>query len=172
MYSLLQSKGIVHLTSPLALVSLVLTMTAGTIVAVWLGELITEYGFTNGVSILIFAGIVSRLPITLVQSATTIQAQDILKVSLFLAMSAVVVAVIVFMNEATRQIPISYARRAGPRCLGFYFFISAPKIKPGRRYSDHLCRVLGTHAINDLAIFGIIRQLKNCRICEYPCNDS
>src|SRR3990170_4422362 len=48
MYSLLHSQGILSTLSPLALVSLVLTMTAGTVFAVWLGELITEYGFSNG----------------------------------------------------------------------------------------------------------------------------
>src|SRR3970040_1914533 len=62
MYSLLRSQGILTTLSPLALFSLILTMTAGTVFAVWLGELITEYGFSNGVSILIFAGIISRLP--------------------------------------------------------------------------------------------------------------
>jgi preprotein translocase subunit SecY len=118
MYSLLSSRGIIHLSSPLALISLILTMTAGTVVAVWLGELITEYGFTNGVSILIFAGIVSRLPVSLAQSVSTIQPEDIVKTVVFLVLAAVIVGLIVFMNEATRQIPISYARRAG-REAGF-----------------------------------------------------
>src|SRR4030043_839941 len=49
MYSLLHSKGIISVISPLALISLVLTMTAGTIFAVWLGELIHEYGISNGI---------------------------------------------------------------------------------------------------------------------------
>lgn len=113
MYSLLQSRGIAHLESPLALISFILTMTTGTIVAVWLGELISEYGFTNGVSILIFAGIVSRLPISLAQSVATIQTQDMLKIIIFLVLAIFIIGLIVFMNEATRQIPISYARRVG-----------------------------------------------------------
>src|SRR3989337_4184193 len=65
MYSLLRSQGILTTMGPLALVSLILTMTAGTVFSVWLGELISEYGFSNGISILIFAGIIARLPITL-----------------------------------------------------------------------------------------------------------
>jgi preprotein translocase subunit SecY len=111
MYSLLRSQGIIQVFSPLALLSLILTMTAGTVFAVWLGELITEYGFSNGISLLIFAGIVARLPVTLFQSVATIQAQDLLKTGVFLGMAIIVVGLIVFMNEAVRQIPISYARR-------------------------------------------------------------
>lgn len=118
MYSLLRSQGIIGTFSPLALLSLILTMTAGTVFAVWLGELITEYGFTNGVSLLIFAGIVSRLPIVLGQSAAVMQSADILKTVIFLGLSVVVVGLIVFMNEATRQIPISYARRGAKGSIG------------------------------------------------------
>jgi preprotein translocase subunit SecY len=113
MYSLLRSQHIIQNLSPLALLSLILTMTAGTIFAVWLGELITEYGFSNGISVLIFAGIVSRLPTTLGQSVAVLQAQDVLKIIVFLGLAVIVVGLIVFMNEATRQIPISYARRSG-----------------------------------------------------------
>ncbi|HJX59148.1 preprotein translocase subunit SecY [Candidatus Woesebacteria bacterium RBG_19FT_COMBO_47_8] len=123
MYSLLHSQGIISVISPLALISLVLTMTAGTIFAVWLGELITEYGFSNGISLLIFAGIVARLPITFFQSATTIQTQDLLKTGAFAIIAAVIVGLIVFMNEAVRQIPISYARRGGKVSPGFSSYL-------------------------------------------------
>jgi preprotein translocase subunit SecY len=113
MYSLLRSQGILSTLSPLALISLVLTMTAGTVFAVWLGELINEYGFANGVSILIFAGIIARLPVTIGQSITAIQTQDIMKLVIFLVFAVIIVGLIVFMNEAVRRVPISYARRAG-----------------------------------------------------------
>src|SRR3990167_2483690 len=112
MYSLLRSQGIVPSFSPLALTSLILTMTAGTVLAVWFGELINEYGFKNGISLLIFAGIVARLPVTIGQSLTTIGGQDFIKAAIFLVIATVVVGLIVFMNEATRQIPIHYARTA------------------------------------------------------------
>jgi preprotein translocase subunit SecY len=105
MYSLLRSQGIITTFSPLDLLALILTMTAGTVFSVWLGELITEYGFSNGVSILIFTGIVSRLPVTLFQSAASIQTQDIMKTGIFLIASVVIVGLIVFMNEAVRQVP-------------------------------------------------------------------
>lgn len=111
MYSLLRSQNIISTLTPIALLSLVITMTAGTVLAVWLGELITEYGFKNGVSILIFAGIVARLPITLSQSASVIQSQDILKIIIFIIIAVVVIGLIIFVSEASRQIPIHYAKR-------------------------------------------------------------
>jgi preprotein translocase subunit SecY len=113
MYSLLRNQGIISVLSPLALISLTLTMTAGTMLAVWMGELITEYGVGDGVSFLIFVGIVSRLPVTFGQSVSVIGAQDLLKVIIFLALAVIIVALIVFMNESTRQIPVNYARRVG-----------------------------------------------------------
>ncbi len=112
MYSLLSSQGIISITSPLSILALVLTMTAGTVIAVWLGELITQYGFTNGVSVIIFAGIVSRLPITLGQSIGTIQPEDYPKTAIFLVLALLIIAVVVFVNEAIRKIPVNYARSA------------------------------------------------------------
>jgi len=111
MYSLLKNQQVIPALSPLALVALVLTMTCGSMIAVWLGELITEYGIGNGISFLIFAGIIARLPVTLGQSITVIQSADLLKLLAFLVMSVVVVSLIVFMNEATRKVPINYARQ-------------------------------------------------------------
>lgn len=111
MYALLKSQGIIGTLPPINLIALVLTMVAGTIFAVWIGELITEYGISNGISFLIFAGIVARLPITLGQTASVYSSADLFKMLIFLAASIIIVGLIVFMNEATRQIPISYARR-------------------------------------------------------------
>jgi len=113
MYSLLKSQHVISSLSPLAVLSLVLTMTAGTVFAVWLGDLISEHGLKDGISFLIFVGIVSRLPISLGQSVITFQSQDLLKVGLFLGMALLVIAGIVFMNEAVRKIPIHYSRRSG-----------------------------------------------------------
>jgi len=111
MYTLLKSQGVISSLSPIGLVGLIITMTAGTVFAVWLGELITEYGIGNGISLLIFAGIVARLPVVLGQSLQIITPQDYLKVGIFIVFSAAIMGLIVFMNEATRQVPISYARR-------------------------------------------------------------
>jgi preprotein translocase subunit SecY len=111
MYALLKGQNIVPALDPTALLSLVVTMTAGTVFAVWLGELITEYGFKNGVSVLIFVGIVARLPITLGQSVSIFQSQDILKMAIFVAVLILIVGLVVFVSEAIRQIPIHYAKR-------------------------------------------------------------
>ena len=111
MYALLKGQNIIPSLGPTALLSLVVTMTAGTVFAVWLGELITEYGFKNGVSVLIFVGIVARLPITLGQSASIFQTQDILKMAIFVAVLVLIVGLVVFVSEAIRQVPIHYAKR-------------------------------------------------------------
>jgi preprotein translocase subunit SecY len=118
MYSLLRSQGIITTLDMVSLIALVLTMTAGTMLAVWMGELITEYGIGNGISFLIFAGIVSRLPITLGKSINVLTSEDIFKMIIFVVLAVMIVALIVFMNEATRQIPVNYARRVGRAGIG------------------------------------------------------
>jgi preprotein translocase subunit SecY len=118
MYALLKGQQVIGNLGPLELLSLVITMTAGTVFAVWLGELISEYGFKNGVSLLIFTGIVGRLPVTLGQSASTIGSQDILKVGIFLIVAAVIVGLVIFISEAQRQVPIHYAKRRTDSGLG------------------------------------------------------
>lgn len=111
MYLLLRNQGIVATLNPLTLVSIVLTMTAGTIFVMWLGELITEYGVGNGISLLIFAGIVGRLPVVLGQTVSIVTPEALTNVLLFGFIALVVIAGTVFMNEAVRRIPVHYARR-------------------------------------------------------------
>jgi preprotein translocase subunit SecY len=111
MYALLKGQQVIPNLDPLSLLALVITMTAGTVFSVWLGELITEYGFKNGVSILIFTGIVARLPVVLGQSATVLDSQDILKTILFVAVSVLIVGLVIFVSEAMRRVPINYAKR-------------------------------------------------------------
>lgn len=117
MYTLLKSQHIIPTFTALPLISLILTMAAGAMLSIWLGELIQEYGVGNGISFLIFAGIVARLPVSLGQSVSIVQTQDVFKIVMFLVLAVVIVGLIVFMNEATRQIPISYARRVGKGTL-------------------------------------------------------
>lgn len=111
MYSLLRGQNIIPNLGPLELLSLVTAMTAGTVFAVWLGELISEYGFKDGISLLIFVGIVARLPVVFGQSVTVLQSQDYLKTGILLLIALVVVGLVIFVNEAMRQIPIHYAKR-------------------------------------------------------------
>lgn len=112
MYALLRSQGIVSFLNPISIFALVVTMTAGTIFTMWLGELITEHGIGNGISLLIFAGIVGRLPVTVGQALVTSAAEDIFPIGSFTIMAVVVITAIVIMNEATRRVPVQYARRA------------------------------------------------------------
>ena len=110
MYMLLKSQNVIGNLSISQLIILCLTMTAGTMFAVWLGDLITEYAFKSGISFLIFVGIISRLPITLGQTISTFNSQDILKLIIFGVSAMAVIGLIIFVNEAIRQIPISYAK--------------------------------------------------------------
>ena len=88
-------------------ISMIIAMTAGTMFLVWLGELITEYGIGNGVSLIIFAGIVCTLP-NLIGQGTL--AHDPLGLVLFVALSFVVLVTIIIFTEAQRRIPVQYAR--------------------------------------------------------------
>ncbi len=111
MYALLKSQSIISNLQFFDLMLLCLTMTAGTMFAVWLGDLITEYAFKNGVSFLIFIGIVSRLPVVIGQTYSTFDAQDIFKYLIFAILAIVIMGTIIFFNEAIRKIPISYAKQ-------------------------------------------------------------
>lgn len=111
MYALLRNSQIIPGLDPVSLIALIVTMTVGTMIAVWLGELITEFGVGQGVSLLIFAGIVGRLPVALGQTAITLDTLNPFNVLVFVVVSLLVVAGIVFMNEASRNITVQYARR-------------------------------------------------------------
>lgn len=111
MFALLKSQGIITSSNPIQLISFILTMTAGTMFLVWLGELITERGVGNGISVLIFAGIVSRLPVSFTQTASTTSSQDLFNVISFVVMGLAVISLIVIVNEATRQITVFYAKQ-------------------------------------------------------------
>ncbi|MEK7559090.1 MAG: preprotein translocase subunit SecY [Patescibacteria group bacterium] len=111
MYALLKSQGIIMTLDPLKLAIFILTMVAGTVLLMWLGELITEKGVGNGISLLIFAGIVGRLPSVFGQTISTLNAQNITNIITFVVMGVVVIASIVLINEATRQITVYYAKR-------------------------------------------------------------
>ncbi len=89
----------------------IFVITAGSILLMWLGELITEFGVGNGVSLLIFAGIVSRLPSTISQLVVTYDLSQIPMYLAFAVMGVVVLAAIVFVTEAERPIPVTYAKR-------------------------------------------------------------
>lgn len=111
MYTILKNQNIIGVLSPLEFFSIIATLVAGTFILVWIGELISEYGLGNGISLIIFAGIVGRLPVVLGQVASTLSSEIVLNIIIFGALSVLVIAAVVFVNEAVRKIPVYYARR-------------------------------------------------------------
>ncbi len=111
MLTLFQRQNVIPHLSLLETFSSILTVTAGTIFLMWLGELITEKGIGNGVSLLIFAGIIARFPNDIRQMIITWDASKIPSYLLFFSMSLVIITGVVLINEARRNIPISYAKR-------------------------------------------------------------
>ena len=119
MYALLRNQEIIAVLSPLTLVAMVVTMTTGTILLMWLGELISENGVGNGISLLIFAGIVGRMPVVLGQTAATTSGEGIFNLVAFAVMAVIVITSIVLVNEATRRVAVQYAKRIrGGRMYG------------------------------------------------------
>ncbi len=108
---LLRNQGILTGVTPIQIATIIVGMSAGTVFLMWLGELITEYGIGNGISLLIFAGIVSRIPVTLTQTVSVLDQTQILNILLFSALAILVVGGVVFINEGRRQIAVHYARR-------------------------------------------------------------
>lgn len=90
-----------------------LTMTSGTAFIMWLGEQITERGIGNGISLIIYAGIVAGFPNAVISSVSLIKAGEInlIVMLVLLVMMVAVIAVIVFIERGQRKIPIQYAKR-------------------------------------------------------------
>ncbi len=121
MITLLKSKGLIGALSPDVLITALVTVTAGTIFLMWLGELISEKNIGNGISLIIFAGIVSRIPADVITSYTDLQSNpgDIPSYAVMLAVSVIVILGVVFITEAQRNIQVSYAKRVrGGRMFG------------------------------------------------------
>ncbi|HEY8685393.1 MAG TPA: preprotein translocase subunit SecY [Chloroflexota bacterium] len=89
-------------------ITVLVSLTAGTILAMWLGELITENGVGNGISLIIFAGIVARLPTLLGQQ---ISAGNVVFLIVMAVIAIGVIFAVVFMSEGQRRIPVQYAKR-------------------------------------------------------------
>ncbi|MFA6909432.1 MAG: preprotein translocase subunit SecY [Patescibacteria group bacterium] len=105
--------------STLQLVTAMITVTAGTIFLMWLGELISEKKIGNGISLIIFAGIVSGLPQTIQQTIATFDPSRIPTLIIFGVIGLVTIAGVVFITEGQRNIPVSYAKRIrGNRMYG------------------------------------------------------
>ncbi len=107
---LMQQYGGVGATDGLSTVAIILSLIAGSMFCVWLGEQITQYGIGNGVSIIIFAGIMARLPADIADGYLAGQQGQITGLIVFVILSILTALFIVIFNEAHRRIPVQYAK--------------------------------------------------------------
>ncbi|OGG51929.1 preprotein translocase subunit SecY [Candidatus Kaiserbacteria bacterium RIFCSPHIGHO2_02_FULL_54_11b] len=116
---LLQQNGIVPELTLLGFITNVIVIAAGAILLMWIGELVSEFGIGNGISLLIFAGIVAGLPSAISQLIFSFDVAQIPVYVAFTAAAAVIISGVVFITEAERPIPVTYARRVrGSKVLG------------------------------------------------------
>jgi preprotein translocase subunit SecY len=117
MLTLFQNQGVLPPLGFLEIVNILTVIAGGTVLLMWIGELITERGIGNGVSLLIFAGIISSLPANIAQMVRDIMFNpDVVPMYiLFFLIGIPIIASVVHVNEARRNIPISYARRVRGR---------------------------------------------------------
>jgi len=111
MYALLRSQGLIANLDPFLLFTFIATLVAGTMIILWIGELISEQNIGNGISLIIFAGIVGRLPSAIAQIFSTVTPDQLMNYALVGVAAFILIAAIVFVTEAVRKVPVIYARR-------------------------------------------------------------
>lgn len=117
--TLLAKQNVITGFTPVEMIVNIAIITAGSVILMWIGELMTEFGIGNGTSMLIFAGIVSSLPTSLIQMGAAFSVSDIPMYILFAVVSLVVIYAVVFITEAERPIPVTYAKRVrGSKVFG------------------------------------------------------
>ncbi|OGZ59698.1 MAG: preprotein translocase subunit SecY [Candidatus Spechtbacteria bacterium RIFCSPHIGHO2_02_FULL_43_15b] len=109
--TLLTQQGVIESLGKFDMFVTTLTVTAGAVFLMWLGELISEKGIGNGTSLMIFAGIVASVPLSVQQIIVTFTSDMIPTVIAFFVLAVVIIAGVVTVNEARRNIPVSYAKR-------------------------------------------------------------
>jgi preprotein translocase subunit SecY len=107
--SYLRNQGVVGDTAALAMATMIISMIAGTVFLIWLGELITEHGIGNGISIIIFGGIVAGYPQTIGQ-AGLLGAGNVSGLIVYAILGLATIVLIVYFTEAHRRIPVQYAK--------------------------------------------------------------
>lgn len=97
----------------MSLVIIILSLTAGTAFLMWLGEKITEKGIGNGISMIIFASIISRLPVSIIQAYALLKTGEIniISILIILILAVLVIAGMIYVSEGERRIPVQYAKR-------------------------------------------------------------
>ncbi len=108
---LLERQGVVGALTTFELITNVVVITGGSLLLMWLGELITEFGIGNGVSLIIFAGIVASIPRSISQLAFSFDQSQIPLYAAFLLIALAIVYAVVVVTEAERPIPVTYAKR-------------------------------------------------------------
>jgi preprotein translocase subunit SecY len=108
---LLQKSGVVTQLSSLGMITNIVVIIAGSLLLMWLGELMTEFGIGNGTSLIIFAGIVASVPTSLAQLLVTFTPSQIPLYIAFVVVALVVILGVVVVTEAERPIPVTYAKR-------------------------------------------------------------
>jgi len=97
----------------------IITVTAGTVFLMWIGELISEKKIGNGISLLIFAGIIAGLPVALQRTIAIFDSSQALNILIFLAIAVVTIVAVVIITEGQRNVPVNYAKRVrGNRMYG------------------------------------------------------
>jgi preprotein translocase subunit SecY len=109
--TILTKSGVITDLSLFQTVTNIFVVSAGSILLMWLGELITEFGIGNGVSMIIFAGIIAGMPSAVARVFVTFTAADLPVYLAFLVFALLVIAGVVFITEAERPIPVTYAKR-------------------------------------------------------------
>ena len=116
---ILQGQHILQSLTSFEWAIILISVTAGSILLMWIGELITENGIGNGVSLIITLGILAQIPAQIRNTATIINASMITSLLIFIGIAILVIVGIILANEGTRQIQVSYARRVrGLRSYG------------------------------------------------------
>lgn len=111
-YSLLKAQGVLPALNGLDTATVVASMVAGTYILLWFGDLVTEKGLGNGISLLIFVGIVAALPETFYRFVYLLTPETILSALIFGAIGLLIIGSVVMINEGVKNIPLEYGRRA------------------------------------------------------------
>ncbi len=118
MLNLLKNQGIIQSWDGFQLLVMIISITAGTVLLMWIGELISENGIGNGVSLIIALGIIASIPTQIRNTLAVVDATKIIGLIIFALISLAAIILIIYANEGQRQIPVSYARRI--RALASY----------------------------------------------------
>lgn len=109
--NILISQNVISHLTPLAMMRNAIIVAAGTMLLMWIGELISEYKIGNGISLIIFAGIVSGVPNSVRSAILSYNPAMLTNYLIFAAIAVIIIAGVVIVNEAERKVPVSYAKR-------------------------------------------------------------